>query len=609
MLLMTESAKTPPARQVIVIGAGPAGLTAAYQLAKAGVEAVVLEKAGIVGGISRTVNYKGYHFDLGGHRFFTKIESVERMWQEVLGPALLRRNRLSRIYYSGRFFYYPLRPWNAFVGLGPYKSILIIASYLYAQVFPSKTEDTFEQWVSNRFGRHLFTTFFKTYTEKVWGMPCSEIRADWAAQRIKGLSLVSVIKNALLRGSRGDENKHRVIKTLIEQFDYPKFGPGQMWQAVADNVSTNGCRVLLKSELKRILWSDDTIQAVEYAEGPGQKEYRLLRGTDFISSIPLREMVQMLDPPAPAGVKEAASRLRYRDFMTIALIVNQPELFPDNWIYIHDPAVRVGRIQNFKNWSPFMVPDATRTCLGLEYFCFEGDELWNMPDRELIEAAGGELDKLGLARAADIQDGKVVRVPKAYPVYDSDYFAALQVIRQFLDRFKNLQMVGRNGMHRYNNQDHSMLTAMLAVENVLGANHDLWQVNDEQEYHEEIVDKEKQQAILQRLSQSVFGRMDELALAAAVGAVAGFGTLLATLFLLVKGGEIIGPNLQLLGQYFIGYSATPQGALIGAAYSFFWGFLTGWLFAYLRNFFSAYFIYRLKRKLELLTFRDFLDHF
>lgn len=605
----SESATTSAAKKVVIIGAGPAGLTAAYQLSKADVEAVVLERDGAVGGISRTVNYKDYYFDLGGHRFFTKIEAVERIWQEVLGADLLRRNRLSRIYYHGRFFYYPLRPWNAFIGLGPYKSVVIAASYLYAQVFPAKTEETFEQWVSNRFGRHLFNTFFKTYTEKVWGMPCSEIRADWAAQRIKGLSLVSVVKNALLRGNHGGGNKDRVIKTLIEQFNYPKLGPGMMWQAVAEKVVQNGSQVLLESELKKILWAEDAIRAVEYAQGAGPEEHRLLEGTDFISSISLRELVRMLEPAAPEEVIAAAKQLKYRDFMTIALVVNQPDLFPDNWIYIHDPEVRVGRIQNFKNWSPFMVPDSSRTCLGLEYFCFAGDELWNMPDHELIEIGKKELGKLGLASAADVEDGTVVRVPKAYPIYDSNYFAALQIIRQFLDRFINLQLVGRNGMHRYNNQDHSMLTAMLAAENVLGAKHDLWLVNDEQEYHEEISDREKEQAILQKLSRGVLGRMDELAFGSAVGAVAAVCVWLATVFLIVKGGKWVGANLQLLGQYFVGYSVTIRGAFIGSAYSFFWGFLFGWLFAYLRNFLFAYSIYRLKRKVELLTFKDFLDHF
>lgn len=595
-----------PSRRVVVVGAGPAGLTAAYRLAEAGLETVVLESDTVVGGISRTVNYRGYYFDLGGHRFFTKSAAVENLWREVLGPDLLRRNRLSRIYYNGRFFHYPLRPWNALRGLGPGKSLAIAGSYLYARVFPEKPEETFEQWVCNRFGRHLFNTFFKTYTEKVWGLPCSAIRADWAAQRIRGLSLLSVVRNALLGAGA---NKHGVIKTLIEQFDYPKLGPGMMWQAVAARATQNGARVLLGSRMQKLFQTGDRVAAVEYAGGPAGNESRQLDGSDFICSIPLRELVSMFVPPAPPEVLAAAARLRYRDFMTVALIIDQPDLFPDNWIYVHDPDVNVGRIQNFKNWSPFMVPDPKRSCLGLEYFCFQGDALWSRSDDALIAAAATELERLGLARAADVLDGVVVRVPKAYPIYDADYAASLRVICGFLDRCRNLQVIGRNGMHRYNNQDHSMLTGMLAAANVLGANHDLWLVNDEREYHETTVVEEAPRTLLQTLTRGAVGRLDEVATATAVGAVAGLGVLVATLVpLLLRGNGGI-PELELLGQYFIGYTPTVRGAFIGAAYSFFWGGVCGWLFAYLRNFFFAYWLYRWKRKLELLTFRDFLDHF
>ncbi len=470
------------AREVIIIGGGPAGLTAAYELGKEGIKCTVLEKDEVVGGLSRTVNYKGYLFDIGGHRFFTKVKVVDDLWREILPQdKFLTRPRLSRIFYKKKFFYYPLRAVNALLGLGFFNSVLILLSYLKAQMFPEKPEESFEQWISNRFGKRLYNIFFKTYTEKVWGIPCSEIRADWAAQRIKGLSLISAIRNALLQ-KQSDENGE-VIKTLIDKFEYPEQGPGMMWETVAAKVEQAGNRVQLGAEVDNIFWANGKIVAIEIRTGD---ERQTLCGTDFISSMPVRELIQRLQPPAPLVVQQAANSLSYRDFLTVAVVVNQRDLFPDNWIYIHDETVKVGRIQNFKNWSPQMVPDDSKTCLGLEYFCFEGDGLWTMSDAELIDLAKQELQVLGLAKAADIEDGAVVRMPKAYPVYDSVYAEALQTVRDFLKAFPNLQLVGRNGMHRYNNQDHAMLTSMLAVKNILGANHDLWQVNVDQEYHEEI---------------------------------------------------------------------------------------------------------------------------
>ena len=464
---------------VVIIGGGPAGLTAAYELSKAGLRSVVLEKDAVAGGISRTATYKGYRFDIGGHRFFTKMRPVEEMWREVLANSdFLRRQRLSRIYYNKRFFHYPLRPANALLGLGLWNSTMILASYIWAQLFPQRTETTFAQWVSNRFGVRLYRTFFKTYTEKVWGMPCCEISAEWAAQRIKGLSLLSALKNALLQ--QQSSNKSRIIKTLIDTFDYPRLGPGMMWETVTELVQARGHEVRFGAEVEKMFWSGDRVEAVETGAN-GRVE-----GTHFISSMPLRELIQKLSPAAPPEVQRAADGLKYRDFLTVALILNRRDVFPDNWIYIHDPEVKMGRIQNFKNWSPDMVPDANTTCLGLEYFCFEGDGLWTMPDGELIELGKQELRKLGLARPDDVVDGTVVRMPKAYPVYDAGYSAHLDVVRGFLATITNLQVVGRNGMHRYNNQDHSMLTAMLAVKNILGANHDLWAVNDDKEYHEEV---------------------------------------------------------------------------------------------------------------------------
>ena len=474
-----------PDMHVVIIGAGPAGLTAAYDLCKEGVSSVVLEKDNVVGGISRTVNYKGYHFDIGGHRFFTKVKAVEAMWHEVLAEGqMLRRSRLSRIYYNKKFFYYPLRASNALLGLGIWNSALIFLSYLRAQLFPEKPEDTFEQWISNRFGKRLYRIFFKTYTEKVWGIPCNQIMAEWAAQRIKGLSLLAAVKNALIQ----NQTKGDVIKTLIDAFDYPEFGPGMMWETVKEIVERDGSEIRFNAGVEKILWSDGRVDAVQVMID-GKLE--TVEGSHFISTMPIRELIQKFDPPAPDHVLKAAEALNYRDFLTVALVIDKRELFPDNWIYIHDPDVKVGRIQNFKNWSPSMVPNPDKTCLGLEYFCFEGDGLWTMSDSDLIDLGRKELGILGLVNPADVEDGSVVRMPKAYPVYDGTYAEALRTVREFLDDVPNLQLVGRNGMHKYNNQDHSMLTAMLAVKNILGANYDLWQVNAEQEYHEEVTERDK----------------------------------------------------------------------------------------------------------------------
>jgi protoporphyrinogen oxidase len=594
---MNESLNKAKNRKVVVIGGGPAGLTASYQLSKAGVESMVLEKDQTVGGLSKTVNYKDYHFDIGGHRFFTKIDEVDQMWQEVLGDDFLERKRLSRIYYDKKFFYYPLRPFNALLGLGLWNSLLILGSYLSSRMTPSKQEETFEQWVSNRFGKRLYHIFFKTYTEKVWGIPCNEIRAEWAAQRIKGLSLITAIKDSLMKPQNNSHDKQTVIKTLVDQYHYPKLGPGMMWRAVAKKIQNNGSEVCLDTEVTGIICSEDKVEAVEVKLN-GQLE-RIL-GTDFISSMPIRELVQEIKPSVPKEILDAANNLKYRDFLTVALIIYKEDIFPDNWIYIHDPEVKVGRIQNFKSWSPFMVPDQEKTCLGLEYFCFENDSLWRMPDRELIDLGVREMESLGFANQKDVIDGTVVRMPKAYPVYDSKYKDSLAIIRDYLDRFDNLHLIGRNGQHKYNNQDHSMLTAMMAAENVLGANHDLWEVNEEPEYHEEIT--------LKPLMHT-FGRIDQLGFATALGSVSGLLIFLATLFLVIKGGEVVGPNLRLLSQYFFGYSVTLKGAFIGAAYSFWWAFIFGWLVAYLRNFFVGFFIYRVLRKAEMLSFKDFLDHF
>ncbi len=469
-----------PARSetsVVVIGAGPAGLTAAYELSKHRVPAVVLEADKVVGGIARTVNHNGYLFDIGGHRFFTKWTEVEQIWREILQDKFLRRPRLSRIYYRGKFFYYPLRPWNAFFGLGPLESIRILASFFRSKFSPYTEEENLEQWVSNRFGRRLYEIFFKTYTEKVWGTPCTEIRAEWAAQRIKGLSLSTAIRNALFKP------KQPKVKTLIDEFQYPERGPGQMWETLTEMLKEAGCAILMERPVVKIRHAGG--RAVEVVTGGPDGEERF-SGTDFISSMPIRELVRALDPAPPNEIVEAANRLRYRDFLIVTLIVNRKELAPDNWIYVHEPGVKVGRIQNFKNWSPAMVPDPNKTCLGMEYFVFQNDELWDSPDDKLLELARRELAELGLARPEEIEGGTVVRMPKAYPMYDPGWLDQVAIVRGYLEsNLPNLQLVGRNGMHKYNNQDHSMMTALCAARNIMGAHYDLWAINTEPDYQEE----------------------------------------------------------------------------------------------------------------------------
>jgi protoporphyrinogen oxidase len=464
-------------KHVVVIGAGPAGLTAALELSKNQVPAVVVEADKQVGGLARTVNYKGYLFDIGGHRFFTKWEEVNQIWREILGDKFLERPRLSRIYYHRKFFLYPLVAKNALFGLGLFESVRILGSYIKARLSPIREEENLEQWVSNRFGRRLYEIFFKTYTEKVWGVPCTTIRAEWAAQRIKGLSLLTAVRNALF------PSRHGKVKTLIDKFQYPERGPGQMWEMLTERLHTTGYPVLTERRVTRIRHSERNVTHLVCSSPQGQEVFR---GTHFISSMPIRELVQALDPAPPEKILNAASNLRYRDFLIVSLIVNRKEVAPDNWIYVHEPGVKVGRIQNFKNWSPAMVPDQSKTCLGMEYFVFENDALWSSSDLQLIEMAKREIVQLGLVRPEEIEDGTVVRMAKAYPMYDEEWSKRVDAIRTYLaENMQNLQLVGRNGMHKYNNQDHSMMTALYAARNICGANYDLWAVNTEPEYHEE----------------------------------------------------------------------------------------------------------------------------
>ena len=468
------------------MGAGPAGLTAAYELLKHDVPVTILEKdADQVGGLARTVEHRGYRFDIGGHRFFSKNQEVEDLWTEILGEEMLNRGRLSRIYYRGRYFAYPLKAFNALWSLGPIETVRCLASYARARLQPIKNPRTFEDWVRNQFGWRLFSIFFKTYTEKVWGISTTELSADWAAQRIKSLDMWLVIRNALLPRRR-PTNRGEVVTTLIDKFRYPRLGPGQMWERVAEISRERGSPVLFGRSIERIKHEGGHVRSVVSCTDTGQLEEH--GGTDFVSSIPIRELINRLEPPAPEPVRSAADKLSYRDFISVALMIDRADVFPDNWIYIHDPSVRVGRIQNFKNWSPDMVPDQSKTCLGLEYFCFEGDGLWTSDDGALVEQAGKELAQLGICSPELIFDGVVVRQQKAYPVYDDAYQSNVDVVRSYLQsQLPNLHLVGRNGMHKYNNQDHSMMTALLVARNIAtGSAFDPWNVNADAVYHEDI---------------------------------------------------------------------------------------------------------------------------
>ncbi len=475
---------------VAIIGAGPAGLTAGYLLTKQGKTVAIIEKdETYVGGISRTVEHEGYRFDIGGHRFFSKSQQVVDLWNEILPDDFIQRPRMSRIYYEGKFYSYPLRAFEALRNLGILRSTACMVSYLYRRAFPIKDVRSFEDWTTNQFGEKLYSIFFKTYTEKVWGMPCNEMSADWAAQRIKGLSLMSAVIDGVKRslGLNKKPNDGMATKTLLETFRYPRLGPGMMWDAARDKIMATGKgQVLMGHALDRVAsigpndegygWSMTTTSKAGTAQ---------IRAKDVISSAPMRELSKRLHPLPQSTLQ--ADKLRYRDFLTVALMVKSEDLFPDNWIYIHDDRVQVGRVQNFRSWSPEMVPDENMACVGLEYFCFEGDGLWSSSDEELVELAKHEMSVLGLCDPDQVTGGAVVRQEKAYPVYDDEYEANVDAMRMELEeKHPSLHLVGRNGMHRYNNQDHAMMTAMLTVENILAGSrvYDTWCVNEDAEYHE-----------------------------------------------------------------------------------------------------------------------------
>ncbi len=479
---MSDASKSEPVRpETVVIGAGPAGLTAAYQLGKHGLDATVLEADDVVGGISRTVTRDGWRFDIGGHRFFTKVPPVSKLWHEILPDEdFLVRPRMSRIFYRGKFYDYPLKPVNALRNLGLIESIRCVLSYLWVRLRPPKNQDTFEGYTAARFGWRLYGIFFKTYTEKVWGVPANEIQADWAAQRIKNLNLFSAVWNALT-----PRRNQKSIASLIEEFEYPRHGPGMMWERCHEMVVKQGSSVEFGRRVVRIDHDNGRATKVVTSSSAGQEEFSC---DEVVSSMPIPRLVEAMDPAPPPEVMSAAAGLAFRDFLTVALVVPADEAFPDNWIYVHSPAVKLGRVQNFGAWSPEMIAAEGMTCLGLEYFVTEGDALWTAADEDLIELGASELATLGLVKPENVGRGFVVRMPKAYPMYDTDYVRNVDVLRDWLDRnVPNVHPVGRNGMHRYNNQDHSMYTAMLTVDNIVNnAGHDVWSVNVDAEYHEEI---------------------------------------------------------------------------------------------------------------------------
>ena len=462
--------------KVIIIGAGPAGLTAAWEFSKHKIQTIILEGDSETGGISRTVDRNGWKFDIGGHRFFTKVEEVYEIWDEMLDKDdFIMRPRMSRIYYNGKFFDYPLKASNALFNLGILEAFRCVLSYIYIRIFPIKEINNFETWVASRFGWRLYNIFFKTYTEKVWGVPADTIGAEWASQRIKNLSLGKAITNALL-----PKKNSEIITTLIDEFKYPKFGPGMMWDSASKRLKKKGHEIVFNSKVEKIIKLDNSGYEVVTQDG------NVYSCDAVFSSMPLAHLPDTLDPKPAKEIIEAGKNLKFRDFLTVALVVDKKFAFPDNWIYIHEPHVRVGRVQNYGSWSPYLVKEG-KTCLGLEYFVTKNDELWSSTDEELIELAISELEKLKLIEHGSAEEGYVVRMPKAYPVYDLNYKENIELIKNWLlEEHPNLYPMGRNGMHRYNNQDHSMMSAVKSVRNfVLNEKNNIWGINVDDGYHEE----------------------------------------------------------------------------------------------------------------------------
>lgn len=465
-------------KETVILGAGPAGLAAGLKLSEQGIPVIIIEKDNQVGGMSKTIKYKGYSFDLGPHRFFTKSPEILGFWKKLLGSEFLGVSRLTRIYYRKKFFNYPLKPINALFGLGLINSTGIFLSYIKSKIFPYKEEINFEQWVSNRFGKKLYRTFFKTYTEKLWGIPCTKIQAEWVAQRIKGLSLRTAIKNAFFPDKSGK------IKTLVEEFYYPKHGAGSMYKKMAEEIEAKSNKIILGHKVAKINLQNYKIKSVTIKNLAEEEDE--ITGDNFISSIPITALVKKLFPKVPKKVFEAASRLKYRSTIFINLVIDCPPPFPDNWIYVHEPATKMLRLTSVANFSPHMLKDKDKTALALEYVCNEGGRFWKAKDRDLIKLGIGDLKKIGLIKKGKLIDGFVVRVPKTYPVYNQDYLKNLKIIRSYLKKISNLQLIGRYGMFKYNNMDHSIMTGFAAAENILeNAKKDIWKINTDEEYHEQ----------------------------------------------------------------------------------------------------------------------------
>jgi protoporphyrinogen oxidase len=465
-----------------VLGAGIAGITAADALSAAGIPSLILEATQQVGGLCRTERSHGFLCDIGGHRFFTKASRVRELWLELMGADMLERDRLSRIYYQGRFFDYPLRPGDALRKLGLRESARCVTSYGRARLRPRGDEGSFEAWVSNRFGDRLFDIFFRTYTEKVWGIPTSAISADWAAQRIRDMELSTVLRRALLGlVGRGRQLGDDAARSLVERFHYPTHGPGMLCDRQLERAVQGGATLRLGHRVVRLEHDGHRVQRVVAATEDGERGFEV---SSVLSSIPFQQLALCMDPPPPPEVLEAARSLSYRSMLVVFLALDRGDLFPDQWVYVHEPSVRLGRIQNFGNWSPHMVPDPGQSGLGLEYFCTEGDALWSMDDDALIGLATRELRATGLDQGARVLHGAVFRAPGAYPLYVTGYERHVATLRAWLGRLEGLQPIGRYGMFKYNNADHSVLTALLAVENLQGARHDVWAVNTEQDYLE-----------------------------------------------------------------------------------------------------------------------------
>jgi len=582
------------AERVVVVGAGPAGLAAAHELSLHRVPTTVLEQQKLLGGIARTENFRGFRFDIGGHRFFTRHAEVEGLWHRLLGADLLRVERRSRILFRGSLFPYPLQFGDTLASVGPVEAVLIVLSYLRAQLSFLAPEGNYEQWLIRRFGRRLFEIFFRSYTEKLWGRPCQEIHVDWAAQRVKNLSLAEAIVNTVSGAQR--------VPSLIDCFFYPRLGPGQLWQRMAEEIAANGGAIKLETAVSALHVENGRIVGVGCRSATGPET---LKVDHVISTMPLPQLVRALEPAAPDEVLQAASQFAHRSLVEVVLIVNQPQLFDDQWIYIPSSAVKVGRIQNFKNWSTELVPDLGQSSLGLEYFCDEGDDLWRSDDQALCDLAGRELQALGLGQQSDVIDSVVVRQPAAYPVYDPDYERRRGIVRDHLAGIGNLQTVGRNAMHWYNNMDQSMLVGLVAARNVMGQRRDLWRATTDKSNLEEAAAavRERQERVLDQ----TLARLDSVAFGMAAGAVAGLALFIATIWLVVKGGPVVGPNLSLISNYFWGYTVSVRGAFVALGYGSFWGFVLGWLFVQVRNRTLAWRLRRLKRRAALLAQRDFFD--